>query len=335
MCRFLALDWHGPGTASLARLSFQLHKELAQEFDGEESWGYGKIQSFSLSKTAKAVPHDTIIHKFRPNKTLEHAPDDTEWLQDSAVESLERISDKETTAQIVPGLFAQKLFEEAKSKNVKYIKGRPLSWSREEKLLTISTGEETSSIPCDNLVIAAGPWSAQVAKLLLDIDIPVSHLPGHSIIIRPSSPLPPHAVFSRIYGQDMTLTPELWSRNSGLVYMAGENTGASLPEGTDSVEIDPTSIQKLVNASREISPLLAQGTIEAQQLCYRPVTKHGSPLVGPLKVGLANSKAFVAAGHGPWGITLGPGTGKVMAELILEGQARSADISRLQPPQPT
>lgn len=88
-----------------------------------------------------------------------------------------------------------------------------------------------------------------------------------------------------------------------------------------------------------------------KQLCYRPITKHGSPLVGLLKDGPGNTKAFLAAGHGPWGITLGPGknflenvdvdvitidllgTGKVMAELILGGKVSSADISRLDPAQ--
>lgn len=32
-----------------------------------------------------------------------------------------------------------------------------------------------------------------------------------------------------------------------------------------------------------------------------------------------------------WGITQGPGTGKVLSEMILEGKARSADVSKLAP----
>jgi glycine/D-amino acid oxidase-like deaminating enzyme len=37
------------------------------------------------------------------------------------------------------------------------------------------------------------------------------------------------------------------------------------------------------------------------------------------------------SGHGPWGITLSTGTGKVVSELVLDGHASSADISGLAP----
>lgn len=37
---------------------------------------------------------------------------------------------------------------------------------------------------------------------------------------------------------------------------------------------------------------------------------------------------FIAAGHGPWGISLSLGTGKVVAEMI-QGQPLSADVSEL------
>ncbi|KIJ52387.1 hypothetical protein M422DRAFT_26007 [Sphaerobolus stellatus SS14] len=330
---FLALDWHGPGTASLARLSFRLHQQLAQEFNGTETYGYGKLRSFNLSKSAQ-VPEDMAIHQFRPGPSRSgRKPPDTEWLKDFQVETLEVISEEMTTAQIIPGLFSKKLFEEAQAANVKLIIGKPISWNEEDNLLTISTPEGERNIPCNKLLITAGPWSARVVKQLFNLDVPVSNLPGHSIIVRPSAPLPAQAVFARIYGENMTLTPELWRRSNGLVYVAGENTGAPLPEGTADVEVDPAAIEKLVNASHQISSLLAQGTVVAEQLCYRPITRHGTPLLGLLKNGPGNTRAYLAAGHGPWGITLGPGTGKVMAELILRGYAISADISRLAPSQ--
>jgi glycine/D-amino acid oxidase-like deaminating enzyme len=52
----------------------------------------------------------------------------------------------------------------------------------------------------------------------------------------------------------------------------------------------------------------------------------GTPLVGKVMDGI-----YVAAGHSCWGITLGPGTGKVMSEMILDGKARSADVEDLSP----
>jgi len=71
-------------------------------------------------------------------------------------------------------------------------------------------------------------------------------------------------------------------------------------------------------------------------LCFRPVTERGVPYVTRLKDeqlgiktrGGGEGGVFVAAGHGPWGISLSLGTGKVMAEMMA-GRETSADVSGL------
>jgi glycine/D-amino acid oxidase-like deaminating enzyme len=42
---FLAKDWHGTATASLAAMSYDLHKKLADEFGGGEKWGYRTVDT--------------------------------------------------------------------------------------------------------------------------------------------------------------------------------------------------------------------------------------------------------------------------------------------------
>lgn len=51
----------------------------------------------------------------------------------------------------------------------------------------------------------------------------------------------------------------------------------------------------------------------------RPVTVDGMPLVGATKV----PRVFVNGGHGMWGITLGPLTGKLLAQQMVTGQVPS------------
>jgi len=72
-------------------------------------------------------------------------------------------------------------------------------------------------------------------------------------------------------------------------------------------------------------------------LCFRPVTRSGNPIVckvpdedlGSIETkGGGEGGVYVAAGHGPWGISMGLGTGKVMQEMM-EGKEVSADVSRL------
>lgn len=66
-------------------------------------------------------------------------------------------------------------------------------------------------------------------------------------------------------------------------------------------------------------------------LCFRPVTRRGTPILARIPENDVETKGvgvWVAAGHGPWGISLSLGTGKVMAEMI-QGRPMSADVSRL------
>jgi len=41
---FLASDWHSGDTASLGKLSYKLHEQLAREDGGEKRWGYREVE---------------------------------------------------------------------------------------------------------------------------------------------------------------------------------------------------------------------------------------------------------------------------------------------------
>ena len=56
----------------------------------------------------------------------------------------------------------------------------------------------------------------------------------------------------------------------------------------------------------------------------RPVSQDGLPILGPVS-GIAN--LLLATGHGPVGLQLGPYSGKVVAETIIDGAAET-DIGR-------
>ena len=48
----------------------------------------------------------------------------------------------------------------------------------------------------------------------------------------------------------------------------------------------------------------------------RPCTVDGLPLIGATK----SPRVFAAGGHGMWGITLGPVTGRLLAETMVTGK---------------
>lgn len=69
-------------------------------------------------------------------------------------------------------------------------------------------------------------------------------------------------------------------------------------------------------------------------LCFRPWTESGRPIVAKLEKRILgdgvvpDGGVYMATGHGPWGIALSLGTGKVLAEM-LAGVKPSADVSGL------
>ena len=54
--------------------------------------------------------------------------------------------------------------------------------------------------------------------------------------------------------------------------------------------------------------------IASVRACARPLSADGRPLLGRAP---GRDDVFVAAGHGAWGISLGPGSARLVAELVL------------------
>ena len=69
----------------------------------------------------------------------------------------------------------------------------------------------------------------------------------------------------------------------------------------------------LVGAVRFV-PGVADAPIRGVRACARPQSADGRPLIGRVP---GRRRLFVCAGHGPWGISTGPGSARLVADLIL------------------
>ncbi len=213
-----------------------------------------------------------------------------------------------------------------------------------------STGSSHEiDIPCTHLIIAAGAWSPEVFETLFPdakIKLPISSLAGHSLVVRSPRWTSEHekrgchAVFTT---DDSGYSPEIFSRMGGEIYIAGLNSSSiPLPALATESEINDVAIKQLQTTSRR---LLGLSSSEADDLelvrkglCFRPVTNRGTPILGRIPDavlgrgmstrGDGDGGVFLAAGHGPWGISMSLGTGKVMAEMVV-GHETSADITGL------
>ncbi len=80
--------------------------------------------------------------------------------------------------------------------------------------------------------------------------------------------------------------------------------------------LDPRRIKALTDEARR---LLRGADLDDRQdewVGARPCTADGLPLIGASN----DPRVFIAGGHGMWGITLGPATGKLLAEQIATGR---------------
>jgi glycine/D-amino acid oxidase-like deaminating enzyme len=212
-----------------------------------------------------------------------------------------------------------------------------------------------TELPCTNIVIAAGAWSPRVFEMLFphaSIKLPIGSLAGHSLVVRSprwtenDEERGCHSVFLSSSGSD-GYSPEIFSRRGGHIYIAGANSpSAPLPDlATDAKNsISRASIQRLRETAREY---LGQSSMDddaddlevvREGLCFRPITDTEKPILARipddcLGVNVRARPApeggvYLAAGHGPWGISLSLGTGKVMAEMV-QDRSLSADVSGL------
>ena len=101
---FLARDWFSPSLASLGALSFDLHKELAEQNNGAEKWGYCRSTGTSLAEV-KGKRGDEWLRDgtSRAEAAATHnfmEGSGPAWLTQSRNGKIEVISEDDSTAQV-------------------------------------------------------------------------------------------------------------------------------------------------------------------------------------------------------------------------------------------
>jgi glycine/D-amino acid oxidase-like deaminating enzyme len=308
---FLALDWcDGSPLGPLARASFALHAELARELGAD--YGYRRVETFMLAARERGA---------RPGSHRVPAP---AWL-DAEAAVTGALGSVETTAQVHPARFTEALIEAAKARGAVLRRGvveGVIGRSGTARGVSV----DGATLEADAVVLAMGPWTGRVAGIL---PLPRVHgLKGHSVTLAVAD-VPAHALFVDYRMTDgRRLEPEIYPRPDGEVYVCGMADPAPLPDSPDAVLVSEEACAVLVRAAGRVSSQLAAAPVTRRQACYRPVTDDGLPLIGPVP-GVAG--AFVATGHGSWGMLNAPATGQALAECIVDGAASLVDLRPFDP----
>ncbi len=165
----------------------------------------------------------------------------------------------------------------------------------------------------DAVVLAGGAWSAAFG-VQLGVEIPLVPQRGQIIHLGlPGVDTAAWPMLSAFRGHYMVPWPD-----SRLVVGATRESDAGFQAGST-----VSGIQEVLSEALRLAPGLAQAEIRDIRVGLRPLTRDTMPVLGSVP-GL--ERIWLATGHGPTGLTLGPYSGKVIAEAVL-GQELSADIS--------
>ena len=217
-------------------------------------------------------------------------------------------------AHLVPHRFVRGLAE--------YVGGKGVRIHRETEVLgfEISRGRVVAAkttrgdFRAEHIILASGSWSPMIAKDLR-INLPIQPAKGYSITFKRPDVCP-------------TMPFSLGEAKVGITPMGDMLRFAGTLElaGLD-FSINQRRVQAILKAVPEYFPDLNPDYLDMIEIwCgLRPCTPDGVPFLGRAP-GVEN--VIVAAGHAMIGISLGPVTGKLVAELVSD-EVPSIDLSAL------
>jgi glycine/D-amino acid oxidase-like deaminating enzyme len=200
---------------------------------------------------------------------------------------------------------------------VEFVLGRPAQPALAgDRIVGVSVDGRVE--PADMVVVAGGPWTPAiidptgswqpigrawgvVANVVL-ADAPRHGLEAIDIAIEPDlAPIAGEGGGEDAAAVEFSLVPAAGSSALGSTF---------LPD-----EPDPARwIDALRRVGSRYVPGVAAGPLAGVRCCARPVSLDGRPLIGraPWVDGL-----WILAGHGPWGISTGPGSARLLTDQLL------------------
>ena len=164
---------------------------------------------------------------------------------------------------------------------------------------------DAGAISAAGVVIAGGAWS-HAFGLQLGVQIPVEPQRGQIIHLG----LPDTAdtsswpIISAVRGHYMVPWPD-----NRVVVGATRETGSGFDARTTA-----DGVREVLGEALRVAPGLAAAEIREIRVGLRPYTEDLLPVLGPVP---GKRNVYLATGHGPTGLQLGPYSGKLVADLVL------------------
>lgn len=164
---------------------------------------------------------------------------------------------------------------------------------------------DAGAVSAAGVVIAGGAWS-HAFGLQLGVQIPVEPQRGQIVHLGlpASADTSTWPIISAIRGQYMVPWPD-----NRVVVGATRETGSGFDARTT-----VAGVREVLGEALRVAPGLAAAEIREIRVGLRPYTQDLLPVLGPVP---GRRNVYLATGHGPTGLQLGPYSGKLIADLIV------------------
>ena len=240
------------------------------------------------------------------------------------------------------------------------ISGVKLSDEGVLQCVSIFSAQCSETLPCDDLILAAGPWTPRLFKELFpsaNLDFHETTNSGNWIIVKSPASLSAES-FCEVILVELVTDSRLEfvgqrddNSNSGVIYICGiDNKQDPIEDVEKEIEPDKEAVTRLSDYAHRYLAALSKATLEspttivATGRSYRPTNTTHIPIITAVAsedlrrrsdnaadepiLDSLNSGVWVCTGHGMYGISLGMGSGKLLSEMIL-GEKLGVDISML------
>jgi D-amino-acid dehydrogenase len=297
----------------------------------QEYEGWTKMPGFDF-----AYEHKGLLEIFQTEEGAEHAQHTLEkakqlGLADTLMLSKEELDklEPQTTikalgalffksdAHCYPDLLMKNLLAHLKSSGVQFVSNSEVTGFEiaENKITKIIT--PSHSIEADEVVMATGSWGRQTGKLL-GINLPMMPGRGYSVTLE-NSPYKINYPSILVEGR-VAMTPMDGNkiRFGGTMEITSHKTPPRM-----------NRVQGILDTVKRYYPEFDVPLPPKEKVWYgyRPCSADGLPFIGRIKKYI---NLTIATGHSMLGLSLGAGTGKIVAEII-NNQHPSMDISAFAP----
>lgn len=208
-------------------------------------------------------------------------------------------------AHLYPNIFIRQLISDLQAKGVNFLTKTKVESIQVSSLKIESiTDQNGTKHLTQNVLFSSGSWTA---KLLNKAGVKILLQDGKGYSITLKNPALKPEIPTILSEAKVAITP-----------MGNDlRIGGTLEISNLTTNINKKRVQGITDALPSYYPDIKIDNIQEEKIWigYRPCTPTGIPYLGKIP---AFDNAFIATGHGMMGLSLGPATGKLISEIMLD-----------------